>query len=473
MNFETLDLNILKTLVSNKKNALDFANEYDTSLFSPEVWNFSNILLTHLKTYKEIPTLRVITEKISKGNNQALVANVKQIWGELDRHVYDDKEYKHDLEKIKKRFAEKQLVAMRDNLAKINPGTMDVNKAVLDMQKTVQSIKNLNQAKAYERRTLKEAVPIFREEYNAKMEDPTFDAGIKTGYSVLDFATDGFRPGELILIGAESGGGKSMLLMNMAIQMWLGANQVNGNATEFTPGNNILYFSLEMPFKPCLNRVLSRLSGCPSKSIRNASLNNDDAVKLKNVLKFINKYPNQFEIVDLPRNATMESMELIFEDAKANYDPKIVVIDYLGLMDYDGADMDDWLKLGKIAEKIHEFARVHGLIVLSAVQLNRAKGGKDVEEKIGLHRIGRSALILQNANIAIQIETRAKEKSYPDMIYHLIKNRDGELCHGRIIKNLACGTLIDDPMEMQESDAQFEMRDPDDLSHKIEALDLE
>ena len=474
MSIDSLDLNILKTLISNKKHALDFANESDTALFSPESWNFANIIVTHLKTYKELPTLRIITEKLSKGNNERLLNHVRSTWKEVDAIDYDDKEFKHDLEKLKKRFAEKQLISLKDNLVKLNPGTMDINNTISEMQKAVQNIKNLHQAKAYERKTLKEAVPTFREEYNAKMEDPTFDAGIKTGYSYLDFATDGFRPGELVLIGAESGGGKSMLLMNMAIQMWLGNNVVNSNTTEFTPANNILYFSLEMPFKPCLNRVLSRLSGCPSKLIRNAKLGNDDAVKLKNTLKFINKYPNQFEIVDLPRNATMESIELIYEDAKANYDPKIVVIDYLGLMDYEGAEMEDWLKLGKIAEKIHEFARVHNLIVLSAVQLNRAaKSEKDADAKIGLHRIGRSAMIMQNANIAIQIETRMKEKGYPDMIYHLIKNRDGELGKGVIIKNLACGTLIDSQMEVEESDVKFEMRDPDDISHKLEALDID
>ena len=72
---------------------------------------------------------------------------------------------------------------------------------------------------------MKEDVPIFRDEYNAKSEDPNFDAGIQTGYSYLDYVTDGLRPGELLLIGGESGGGKSMLLMNMAIQIWLQNNK--------------------------------------------------------------------------------------------------------------------------------------------------------------------------------------------------------------------------------------------------------
>lgn len=464
-----LDLIILKTLITNKKHALDFANEYDASLFSPETWTIANILLNHVKTYKDLPTLRVITERFPK-NNEKTVENLKKAWTQIENTQYDDKEYKYDLERLKKRFAEKQINAIKDKLDSMDPGAIDVNRTISDLQKTVQSIKSLNHTKAYERKTLRDAVPMFRDEYNAKLNDPTFDRGIMTGYSYLDNVTDGFRSGELILVGGESGGGKSMLLMNMAVQLWMQGNNIY-TEEEFKPGNNVLYFSLEMPFKPCLNRVLARMSGAPSKLIRNAKLNPNDAMKLKKSLKFVTKYPNQFEIIDIPRGATIENLELLYEDAKAHYDPKIVVIDYLGLMDYEGTDMDDWLKLGKIAEKIHEFARVHNLIVLSAVQLNRSKGGKEIEDKIGLHRIGRSALIMQNANIAIQIETRQNEKQYPDMYYHLIKNRDGELGRGKLIKNLACGTLLDDRIEGEEDDTEFFDRDPDDISDRLDMLD--
>jgi replicative DNA helicase len=463
-----LDLVVLKTILNNKKHALDFVNESDPKLFSNEVWNFANLVTGYVKTYKDVPTLRVITEKLAKGNNTNLIDHVKKVWTQVENTTANEKEYKHDLEKLKKRFAEKQLVQMKDNLSKLEPGSMDISKAVGDMQKAVQSIKALSQVKAYERKTLKEAVPVFREEYNARMEDPDFDQGIKTGYSYFDMVTDGLRPGELILIGGESGAGKSMFLMNMAIQIWLQNNTVD-MTDNFGPGQSIMYFSLEMPFKPSLNRVLSRMSGNPSKKIRKSSLNTDEMTKMKRVLKFINNYPYEFEIIDIPRGATMESLELIYEEAKAHYDPKIIVIDYLGLMDYDGPEMEDWLKLGKIAEKIHEFARVHNVTVLSAIQLNRSKG-KEAEDKIGLHRIGRSALIMQNANIGVQIESRPNEKDYPDMNYHLIKNRDGELGKGKVIKNLAAGTLVDE--KVNEDPTTFTMRDPDDISEKIELLDL-
>ena len=466
---DNLDLLILKSITTNKKHALDFVNEFDSKLFGSDTWNFANLVIGYIRTYKDVPTLRVITEKLGKGKNEQLVESVKKIWDQLDHITYDDREFKHDLSKLKRRFAEKQIVSIKDALVKFEPGTMDVSRAVVELQKTVQNIKSLDQVKTYERKTLKESISEFREEYNAKMEDPHFDAGIKTGYSYLDSVTDGLREGELLLIGGESGAGKSMLLMNMALQMWLGFNTIDMNESQFEGGNSVLYFSLEMPFKPCRNRVLSRLSNCPSKKIRAATLNPDEAKKLKQALRFVGKYPHQFEIVDIPRGATMESMELIFEEARALYNPKIVVIDYLGLMDYDGGkDMDDWLKLGKIAEKVHEFARVHNCIVLSAVQLNRTKGAKE-EDKIGLHRIGRSALIMQNANIAIQIESRANEKEYPDMKYHVIKNRDGELGAGKLIKQLAYGTLLDEKTE--EDPTTFQLRDPDDISERISILE--
>lgn len=468
MNYSNLDLSILKSIIVNKKHALDFINDCDPKLFSTDIWVFANIVYNYIKNYKELPTLRTLTDGLQKGGNEQLVNTISKFWKELEDFKYDESEYVYDLKKLKKRFAEKQLLQLKESVSKLDPEKVDINKHVIELQKTVQNIKSLDQKRAYNRKTLKGAIDEFKEEYKAKQQNPDHDQGISTGYSFLDHATDGLRPGELLLVGGESGAGKSMLLMNMALQMWMQKNTIN-TESDFSEGNDVLYFSLEMPFKPCFNRVLSRLSTAPSKKIRSAQLNAEDIGKLKKTIKFIKNYQHQFEIIDIPRGATMESLELLYEDAKLHFNPKVIVIDYLGLMEYEDTNMDDWLKLGKIAEKIHEFARVHNVIVLSAVQLNRAKGGKDAEEKIGLHRIGRSALIMQNANIAVQIETRASEKNYPDMFYHLIKNRDGNLGKGRIIKNLSCGSLIDDPIKI---DDDYDVLNPDDISEKAELFDM-
>jgi replicative DNA helicase len=470
MNITNFDLAVLKTITTNKKHALDFVSECDTKIFSVDAWNFANLVVQHIKTYKDLPTLRVLTEKLTKsGMKPDYVAN---IWKQLEKYPYDEKEYKHDLSNLKQKYADRELSTLADKLqkAKAAGDTFDIDKHLLDIQKTIYNVKSLNQSRAYERKTLKDSIPEFREEYNNKLTDPEFDSGVLTGYSSFDNLTGGLRPGELVIIGGESNSGKSFMLMNMALQIWQQKNTTRTNPKDYTKGYNVLYFSLEMPFKPCRNRVYARLSGTPSKQIRNAKLSKDDSKKLTEALQFIKDYPYEFEIVDIPRGATVSQIEMMFEEATARFRPDVIVIDYLGLMDDESNKEDDWLKLGIITGKVHEMLRVYNIIGLTAVQLNRAKPGKDTEEKIGMHRIGRSALIMTHANIGIQIETRPNEKAYPDLIYHLIKVRDGELGKGKMIKNLACGSLLDDPAT--ETTNSIEFTDVDDISEKIEALDI-
>ena len=43
MAFNELDLSILKTIVTNKKYAIDFANECDPKLFSSDIWNAAKL----------------------------------------------------------------------------------------------------------------------------------------------------------------------------------------------------------------------------------------------------------------------------------------------------------------------------------------------------------------------------------------------------------------------------------------------
>lgn len=474
MKISNLDLSILKSILTDKRIAIDFATEHDSSLFHHDLWNFTQLVLSYIKTYKANPTYRVLSQQVAKENNETLNQYIKDCWDTVDSYTYDIKDFPHDLECIKKRYAEKQVQIIKEKLDQINLSNFNVDKISNELQKNLNKIKSLNAKKAFESHTLKEAISSFKESYNAKLKNPDFDAGIKTGYSFLDFSTDGLKPGELLLVGAESGGGKSLFLMNLAMQMWMQKNNPVSNKEITSPRSthyNVLYFSLEMPFKACYNRFLGCISEIPSKQIRNAKLSKENLSVLKDKLDFINDYEGEFEIVDIARGATIETIESIYEETKLRFEPHIVVIDYLGLMELENSqNMEDHLKLGKISEKIHEFARVHKCIVLSAVQLNRIKPSKDAEDRVGLHRVGRSAMIMHNANIGIQIETRPNEKQYPDMIYHIIKCRDGVLGQGRVEKNLPCGRLKD-----ADDDIEFEMyQDQDnkslDISDQMEGL---
>lgn len=455
-----LDLSILKTLLTNRKYALEFAHDCNEKLFDTNVWRFAKIILEYIRLYKNTPTKRVIIERIDPSKNKALAEHIEQVFDKVMAFPYDDKEYKHDLEKIKKRYSEKLILDLKNSLS-VESERIDLKKSVGDIQSALNNIRNINQVKAYEQNTMRGAADAFKNRYMAKLKDPTFGMGIQTGYSFFDFATSGLLPSEFLIIGAETGGGKSMLLMNMAINMWLQGNSIDMEK-DFIEGTDILYFSLEMPFESMQERVLSRLGMIPQKSIRDAKLTDEEQKKLTKCLKFVKQYPYDFEIVDVPRGATIESMELIFNDiVLTRRKPKVMVVDYLSLMDYKDDSLDDWLKLGKISEQLSEFARVHEIVMLSAVQLNDPQQGKKGNEnQIGMHRIGRSRQILHNANMAIQIEKRPPEE--PDLNLHMIKSRRTELTKGKAFKNYACCALLNDNYISSD-----QKNNPDDISDRI------
>lgn len=478
MNYSELDLAVLKHILTNKKHALDFVNEQDAKLFSMETWNFATLITNHIKTYKESPTLRVLTEKLAKGNKGKLIDTVKHIWEQLDKIQVDDKEYQHDLEKIKLRFAENQLLEAKASMSKLEAGSIDINRTLVELQKTIQNVKALDHSKSYEIKNIKDHLPIFVDKFNAKKNDPTVDRGLMTKYSFFDYATNGLKPADFVIIAGETGFGKSLFLNNIAIQVWMQDNKISfsNTKTDFTGGKNVIYFSLEMPYEDCFNRLLSRLSGVPSRKIENADLNKEEFNKIRACLDFIKEYPYTFKIVDIA-NACANDLETILVDTGEDFDA--IFIDYLGIMKpNEKTEEQDWLKQGIIAYETRAIARKYGKPMFSAVQLNRKSLGKDSSENIGLSRLARSSTIATHVTHVIQIESRQGEEHHPDFIFHVIKNRKGPKGKGVLIKNLASATLLDKEMELpktteQGSDINYDdfFKDQDDISEEMEDLE--
>lgn len=447
MSYQELDLVILHHILSSKKNALEFVHDCNEKLFATDAWRFAKLILDYVRVYKEIPTRKVILERVKSQKSESLNKYVNQLWDDIESTKIDEKEYKHDLEKIKSRFTEKLIYDLKDRLVG-EDGRVDVTKSISELNTAVNSIKGINQVKAYEQKTLKESLEDFRSRYVAKMHDPNIGVGLKTGYSFLDFVMGGVRKQELLLIGAETGIGKSLLMMNMGINMWIGENDLDMEK-DFKPGADILYFSLEMPYADMLERVLACIAKVPQTAIRDATLNDEQKKQLAKALKFIEKYPHDFTIIDIPRGATMDSIELIFNDicATKKKKPEVVIIDYLALLSHDQKDVADWLQLNYLSEAFHEMIRTHDVIGITATQLNRPSANKGGPEQTGLHRLSRSALQAANSNFVLLIDKRPNEQELPNMQLHLVKSRRTPLVSGTIYKQLSACALLNSPIE--------------------------
>ena len=441
---DELELSVLNAVVKYKNTALDFAFSVDPQIFlSSEGRVIARTLVDHIKTFKNIPTKRVLLDKFSKDPDTGRI--IGSFYDRADSVNYNEADYSYDLAKLKQAFSETCLSTIQ---TRMNSGNLiDITSTVRDIEKQIGLIKAANGQKVYERNPIKNYVDTFVKNYKAKAENPDVGRGILTGYSFLDHIKNGLRPADLIIIAAESGGGKSMWMNNIAIQMYMGKNRID-QRSNFSPGCNVAYFSLEMPYEDCFRRTMARMADVPEYGIRDAKLGEAEIKGLKQACNFMKKYPHVFDIIDVPRGFSVDNMEVMFEELKTEYIPDVIFIDYMGLMEDIDNDNEDWLALGQLAGKIHEFARVHAIPVVTAVQLNRVDPNKKNVNTVGMHRIGRSALIATHATLIIQIETRQDEETHDDFIYHIIKNRYGQAGKSHsIYKNLSKCSIIDKPYD--------------------------
>jgi replicative DNA helicase len=467
---EELDLKILKSLINDKVSSLTFTSRYDHTLFDSDVQRFSKLVLDYVKHFRSPPTKRTLLDQ--HGSNPELATIIEDSWAEIDGLEYDVREYPYDLAQLKKRFQLQAVEDIRAQAATEDPDSPENPEEYFNkLSLAINRITSVELERTYTQKPVGDYIQEFSESYEARKQNPEESVDIMTGYSMIDAVTGGLSPGELIMAGGDSNSGKSMILNNMAKQIWMQGNTIESSvSTSMVKGYNVLYFSLEMPYEDCFIRFLASLANVPQRSLKKSTLSHEESLRVRKTYDFIKKYQENgyyFDIVDVPRNLTIEEVELRYHDAMLRYRPDVVVIDYMGLMHSIAlAREPDWLKLGGIAASLHEFGRAYDNIIITAAQLTDLKRNSNSSKAddgrvVGMHRWGRSSLIMHHVNVGIQIETRQNEISFPDLKIHVVKNRKGPLGDGHLIKNFANASLIDVPYDQRELPGDVSANIPD------------
>lgn len=465
------DLRIFKILLTDKQLATEFVNTQRPDLFIGSSSEFGYAVYNYIKKYKNIPTQRVLIQE--HGENESLREQINIIFESLSDINIITSEYPYELDRLKQRFIDVKLADLKDEF-KYND-KLDTKKSLAEMEQTLKDIRDVqnNHKHPYIQQPIKKYLQTFKQQYKDKVNGVHLGEGILTGYSYFDYVTNGINSGELIIIGGETNTGKSIFLNNIAIQMYMQKNTIITDPKEFTKGCNILYFSLEMSYDDCFQRLISRISDVPMNGIRDGKLSKAEIDAVGTAGKFISKYPYEFEIIDIARGVTIEVIEDRIIEAQSRYHLDAIFVDYLGLMDIKGPG-EDWYKLGMISGQLHELARTYNTRVITAVQLNKLSPNKKHEkhEIINVNRVGRSGLIAHNANIVIQIENREDENLRNDFPYHFVKNRRGQKGFHTIQKKFAHGAIFDVPYVNSGIDSfgalsGFEV---DDISEEIAKL---
>lgn len=221
--------------------------------------------------------------------------------------------------------------------------------------------------------------------YQDKKNNPEKYKGIEVGMSVLDFATNGFKPSTFNLVVAASGAGKSITLLNWAAEV-------------FQRNYNVLFFSLEMPQDQVIGRYISRELCIDYQRYDNGKLTEEEEeillTKLPKILnskddnKIITKTDNKATFViytnfDNPDVTYIEDMLRRHQKIHGKVDA--IFVDYLNNMKSEEVLKtrgQEWAHAGACAQGLRRIAANYGLTIFSAQQINRSgleKGRKSME----------------------------------------------------------------------------------------------
>ena len=297
-----------------------------------------------------------------------------------------------------------------------------------DLKKILAQTERLYKQDVFSEGNLGDSVQDRIDQYKYTSENPNEIMGFLSGYKTLDDYTWGVKNSEMLVIGGASSSGKSLLMLNMAVNAWLGSNRPLEGITGCEDGKNILFISLEMSKKQLEQRVDAKLCNARHRNLARGNLTVEEESRWNDSLRFQEAYGKKFYILDMPRGTTMSEIDAKYENIISVFKPDAVFVDYLQLMkpSLEGTG-SDWLDVGRVSEELHEFCRKKNIPVITAAQRKAApkKSGGKKEDNVDLEDLGRTKMIGDNATIVLLIANREDEILKDDMEIHIVKNRDG------------------------------------------------
>ncbi len=215
--------------------------------------------------------------------------------------------------------------------------------------------------------------------------NPDKGKGLSSGFKDLDNMIVGFGKGELIVVGARPGVGKTAFCLN------IGTNIAKKSKKA------VCIFSLEMPNEALVMRILSSEAMVDSSNLRTGTLSEKDWDSLayaSSILSETNIY------IDDTSNITINAMKSKLRRIK---DLGLVIVDYLQLMESDKKRKD-----GSRVNEVSDLTRGLKLLanelnvpVITCSQLGRASEKEKEKRKPMLSDLRESGSIEQDADKVI------------------------------------------------------------------------
>ena len=225
--------------------------------------------------------------------------------------------------------------------------------------------------------------------------------GVKTGFKDLDALTNGFHPGNMIVLAARPAVGKSTLGLDIARYASIHKRETS------------VIFSLEMSRSEITMRMLSAEARVPLNNIRSGQLGEEEWAKMARRMGEISDAP--LFIDDSPNLSLME-IRAKARRLKQRHNLKLVVIDYLQLMTSGKRVENRQQEVSEFSRQLKLLAKELNVPVVAISQLNRSPEQRS-DKKPMLSDLRESGSIEQDADVVILLH---REDLYDS------QNRSGE-----------------------------------------------
>lgn len=300
--------------------------------------------INELKAKEQEISILAINNKISdnkKGNQLKYLSDL----GEYVKTTTAEALYKVLKENTKKREVFELSRRIENEVIKTENIDIDIEKYIAELQKIEAQTEKEESFIDLVSKTAK----LIEENINKKR-----DYDFYTGFFELDALTDGLHRGELTIIGARPGVGKTTFALQIADKL---ANR----------SKNVTCISLEMSEEQIIQKILSRRARVNSRKIRNGDLEDKEIQQIGTECGNISHLP----ITLLTKINTIQQIEIVARKMKNKEKLDLLIIDYLQLVKSTGNFKSREQEVADISRTLKLLSLELEIPIIALCQLNR------------------------------------------------------------------------------------------------------
>ena len=351
-------------------------------------WIVGEIVDYH-EEFRKPPTLDVFKAQVSKLDNEILKTTVV----EQLRHVFTQVG-NVDLDYIKKEFTS---FCRNQNLKNVILQSVDLLKAG-----NFDRIKDLVD-KAMKVGTETDLGHDYIEDYDLRAEDVKRDTVLTDWKPINDLMDGGLGPGELGVVVAPSGVGKTWILTA------LGASAVR-------QGLSVVHYTMELSENYVGQRYDTVFTKIPSADLKDNKEDVKSKIKSLNGKLMIKYFP--------PKGVSVKKLQQHIDKMIATDNrPDVIIVDYADLLlSYSNKSDSTYAEQGGVYIDLRGMSGELGIPIWTASQTNRSAIDSEVIEA---DKIADSYAKVMNADFIMSWSRKSKDKLNNTARAHIMKNRFG------------------------------------------------